>query len=121
MRSIDTENYVNSQSAFELNSRVELLKMFMDHTPAAVAMCDLQMRYLAYNRRWARDYGLGKAYLYVCNVEVRRGKVGYALFKQDARGLRHRLRNQGTWKNRVTRKMPVKIRLVCGYVFIRCY
>jgi two-component system cell cycle sensor histidine kinase/response regulator CckA len=36
----------------------EILQMFIKHTPAAIAMCDLEMRYMAYSDRWVRDYGL---------------------------------------------------------------
>jgi PAS domain S-box-containing protein len=42
-----------------LRHHEELLKLFVKHTPAAVAMCDQQMRYLSYSDRWAQDYGLG--------------------------------------------------------------
>ncbi len=36
----------------------EILRVFVKNTPAAVAMCDLQMRYVAYSDRWVHDYGL---------------------------------------------------------------
>jgi len=40
------------------NSRA-LLQSFVEHTPAAVAMLDHELRYVAVSRRWRQDYELG--------------------------------------------------------------
>ena len=40
------------------NSRA-LLQSFVEHTPAAVAMLDKELRYVAVSRRWMHDYELG--------------------------------------------------------------
>jgi PAS domain S-box-containing protein len=41
-----------------INNRATLLKEFVDQAPAAIAMLDREMRYVAASRRWLDDYGL---------------------------------------------------------------
>lgn len=58
----------------QLKSRNELLQLFVEYAPAAVAMCDLEMNYLAYSRRWISDYNLKDENLI--------GRCHYDVFKE---------------------------------------
>jgi PAS domain S-box-containing protein len=62
---VDITNRKRVEAVSKRNEK--LLKLYMEFTPTATAMCDLQMRYLAYSRRWITDYHLPEDNLLGCS------------------------------------------------------
>src|SRR6201993_2905007 len=56
---LEVNRTLEAQAAL-LQSREELLKIFVKHVPAAVAMLDRDMRYLQVSDRWRTDYLRGR-------------------------------------------------------------
>ena len=67
----ETNRALEAQTA-ALQSREELLKIFVKTVPAGVAMLDLNMRYLQVSDRWCSDYGVNSSQIL--------GRSHYAVF-----------------------------------------
>lgn len=48
----------SQQKTVLLAEKEDLLSSFVEHTPAAVAMFDTEVKYIAASKRWYKDYGL---------------------------------------------------------------
>jgi PAS domain S-box-containing protein len=73
-RSLEVSDAGHRRADEALREREALLRLFAEHAPAAIAMLDNQMRYVAASRRWLDDYGFAGQDL--------RGRSHYDLFPE---------------------------------------
>ncbi|MDR3727188.1 MAG: PAS domain S-box protein [Terracidiphilus sp.] len=89
------------QAEEKLLESKELLRLFIEHAPAALAMFDREMRYLVVSRRWIEEYSLsGQDIIGKCHYEVvpdiperwkemhRRGLAGETVYSDEDRFMR---------------------------------
>jgi len=55
---LDITERKRAETALKRNERV--LRLFVEHSPASIAMFDLEMKYIVASRRYLVDYGLGE-------------------------------------------------------------
>src|SRR5262245_50354035 len=72
--SIVEDIFERKQVEEKLRESQERLQIFIEHSPASLAMFDREMRYIAVSRRWMTDYRLGDRDI--------RGQSHYALFPE---------------------------------------
>lgn len=67
-----TEDITGKKKITELlQAKEEQLRLFIEHSPAALAMVDKNMRYLSTSKRWLTDYGLeGKQIIGKSHYEI---------------------------------------------------
>ena len=49
---------LNNNLGIQLKNEGQILELFVRHAPAAIAMLDDRMRYIAVSNRWIEDYQL---------------------------------------------------------------
>ncbi|RYG64561.1 PAS domain S-box protein, partial [bacterium] len=59
IKRLEAADMARQQALSHLAANAALLRQFVEHAPAAIAMLDREMRFIAYSRRFLTDYHLG--------------------------------------------------------------